>query len=179
MSCTSYPAFGLQRRQVVGGLLAWGAVQVLPWAATPPQPTASATPAFLNLSRYLIERKDLSLSLAARLQAGLSGLDPQMGARVEALWQWVSGQAVALSELDSRLKAEQPDLAGLPRQLMQAWYMGIVGSDQQARVLAYEYALNAQLVSDRLRPPTYSYGVYGSWMSNPSGFKLSAVPVRA
>jgi hypothetical protein len=41
--------------------------------------------------------------------------------------------------------------------------MGIVGSGDKARCLAYETALNAIVVEDVLKPPTYAYGTYGSW----------------
>lgn len=179
MPCTTFPAFGWQRRQLLGGLLAWGGVQLLPWAASAPASPPAASAAFVALSAYLTERQDLNPRLAARLQAALVELDPAFGVRVETLWQWLQAQRVGLSDLDQRLKAEQPELADLPTQLMQSWYLGIASKGAHSRVVAYEYALNAQLVSDKLRPPTYAYGGYGSWSSNPTTFDLRRVPVHA
>jgi hypothetical protein len=46
-------------------------------------------------------------------------------------------------------------------------------------VVAYEFALNAQTVSDKLKPPTYAYGVYGSWTANPTTLNLQRIPVPA
>ncbi len=46
--------------------------------------------------------------------------------------------------------------------------MGIVGSKQRARCLAFETALNAEIVADVLKPPTYAYGPYGSWGRKPT-----------
>lgn len=56
----------------------------------------------------------------------------------------------------------------MPRKVAMAWFMGVVGSGAQARCLAYEHALNAQIVADVLKPPTYAYGTYGSWARNPT-----------
>ncbi len=58
-------------------------------------------------------------------------------------------------------------LAALPRKIATAWFMGIVGSGEKARCIAYESALNAVIVQDVLKPPTYAYGVYGSWAKKP------------
>ncbi|MBL0391505.1 hypothetical protein JJ685_10180 [Ramlibacter monticola] len=38
--------------------------------------------------------------------------------------------------------------AALPRRIMTAWCLGIVGSGDKARCLAYEDALNARMVAD-------------------------------
>ena len=59
-------------------------------------------------------------------------------------------------------------LATLPRKIVSAWFLGIVGSGEQARCIAYETALNAVIVADVLKPPTYAYGVYGSWEKKPT-----------
>ena len=37
-----------------------------------------------------------------------------------------------------------------------------------ARVVAFGTALNAVVVADVLKPPTYCYGVYGSWTKKPA-----------
>ncbi len=178
MPHTSFPVFGLQRRQLLGGLALAGAVQLAPWAAaiSPAAPPPSASPSFMALSRYLTERSDLSPNLAARMQAALQGLNSAFVTQADALWQWINSNHVPLAELNARLKADMPALAAIPGQVMQAWYMGIVGSGAQSRVVAYEYALNAQVVSDKLKPPTYSYGLHGSWTSNPSTADLKLRP---
>ena len=179
----SFPAFGLRRRHLLGGFLAASAVQIAPWAwataiSTPSGP-AAASPAFMALSAYLTARDDLNPRLAARMQAALQSLNAEFTAQADALWQWVDAGKVTLAELNTRLKAEKPELATVPGQIMQVWYMGIAGSGVNTRVVAYEYALNAQTVADKLKPPTYSYGTYGSWTSNPTKFDLQLKPVHA
>lgn len=170
----AFPAFGLQRRQLLGGFLAAGAVQLAPWALAA-APAATASPGFMALSRYLTERDDLNPGLAARLQAAWQELDNKFGANVDALWQWVQANQVALADLNTRIKAEKPELAHVPGQLMQAWWLGIAGSGHDTRVVAYEFALNAQLVAGKLRPPSYLYGLHGSWTSNPTQFDIKLV----
>lgn len=174
---TSYPSFGLQRRHLLGAGLAMGMAQLAPWswAAQP----AAKTNSFLDFSRYLTERDDLSAKLGARMLAALQSLDGKFSERLDAMWNWVQGEKVPLAQLNERLKAAKPEWADVPGQVMQAWYLGIVGGGTQAKVVTYEFALNAQTVSDKLRPPSYSYGVYGSWTSNPTTFNLQRIALPA
>lgn len=175
-STPQFPTFGLSRRHLLGGAVAAGMAQLIPgsWAAAP----AAGADSFMALSRYLTERDDLRLALGTRLLAALNELDGKFGDKLEALWKWISTNQVALADLNARLKAEQPDLADVPMNVMQVWYQGIAGSGTATRVVAYEYALNAQVVADRLRPPSYVYGTYGSWTSNPTTFKLQLPNVQ-
>lgn len=177
-STPSFPSFGLQRRHLLGGALAVSMVQMAPlsWATAPVPATASS---FMALSQYLTARSDLNPKLAARMQSALQALDGQFNAQVDALWSWIDSQHVALDELTTRVKAEQPALAHVPAQVMQVWYLGVAGSGTKARAVTYEFALNAQTVSDKLKPPTYAYGSYGSWTSNPTQFNLKRIPTLA
>lgn len=168
-----------QRRHLLGSVVAASALQFAPrsWAA---QLAASpAHSAFMALSRYLTDRTDFSAELAERMQAALLGLDSNFIAQTDTLWQWIQSSNIAVNQLNARLKAEKPELAMLPGRIMQAWCLGIVGEGEQAKVVAYEFALNAQIVSDKLRPPTYSYGLPGSWTSNPTTFNLQRINVPA
>jgi len=71
-------------------------------------------------------------------------------------------------QLQGVLDGEQSPLAPLPRKIMGAWYLGVVGNGEAARCVAYETALNAMAVADVLQPPTYAYGAYGSWSNKPN-----------
>ncbi|MES2415757.1 MAG: sugar dehydrogenase complex small subunit [Pseudomonadota bacterium] len=175
------PAVDLSRRQLLGGLFTATTISMTPWVAAIESPTTRippASPAFMALSRYLSERDDLSNSLGARMQAALQTQNPEFNAQTVALWQWIDSNRVLLRDLNTRLKTSMPNVMVIPSQVMQAWYMGVVGSGAQTRVVAYEYALNAQLVSDKLKPPTYSYGTHGSWTQNPTSFNLKLGPIH-
>lgn len=175
-STLQFPSFGLSRRHLLGGALAAGMAQLIPgsWAAVPAA-TAAGSDSFMALSLYLTERAELPLSQGSRLLAALNELDGKFSDKLQTLWAWIGSQQVALADLNQRLKVEQPDLADIPGQVMQVWYQGIAGSGTATRVVAYEHALNAEVVADKLRPPSYAYGVYGSWSSNPTTFKLQQV----
>jgi hypothetical protein len=173
-----FPSFGLRRRHLLGGALAAGAVQLIPWSQAAAPVTDAAT-SFIPLSQYLTARTDLNARLGARMQAALQALDAEFPAQSAALWAWVQSQQVPVEQFHARLQAEKPELAAIPVQIMQAWYLGVAGDGAKARVVAYEFALNAQTVGDKLKPPTYAYGVYGSWTSNPTTFDLQRQPVHA
>lgn len=168
-SAITFPSFGLRRRSMLAAALSAGALHWLPstQAAAP-----EAAPSFMALSSYLTERTNLDTAIGARLLVALNELDAAMGAKLDALWQWIHSSNVPLAQLNDRLKAEKPEWVGLAQQVMQVWYQGIAGEGVKTRVVTYEYALNAQVVADKLRPPSYVYGGYGSWSANPTTFDL-------
>lgn len=171
----TFPAFGLRRRHVLGGFLAATAVHITPFAMAA-APVAS--PAFMALSSYLTAREDLNPKMGARMQAAWQALDAQFSANVDALWQWIEAEQVPLGELKARMTAAKPELAKVPAQIMQVWWQGIAGEGNHVRVVTYEHALNAQAVAHKLRPPSYAYGGYGSWSTNPTTFNLQRVTIR-
>jgi hypothetical protein len=79
----------------------------------------------------------------------------------------ITARSVELPKLQSVLDNERSALAALPRRILSAWFLGIVGEGERARCIAFETALNAVIVEDVLKPPTYCYGVYGSWAQKP------------
>ncbi|MOA10784.1 Fructose dehydrogenase small subunit precursor [compost metagenome] len=178
-----FPAFGLNRRRILGGALVAGAAGLVPWALaqTAASGTASQAPvdAFMGLSKYLSELGDLDAAMGKRLLAAHLQLDPGWGERMQALWAWVQAEKVGLAQLNAALKSQDAGWAKLPAQLMQGWYLGIVGDGKNTRVVAYEFALNARTVSDQLKPPTYAYGGYGSWTVNPASVRLKPVLPQA
>jgi hypothetical protein len=59
-------------------------------------------------------------------------------------------------------------LSALPRQIVTAWYTGIVGEDERARCITFETSLMYVVVADRLNPPSYCSGPYGTWLDKPA-----------
>lgn len=160
------------RRMVLAGLLSASAAALIPWALA--EPVASAEQgAFLGVSAMLVGRQVLDPVLARRLYDALVAQDAAFPAKVRALLNLINAQGLqaaglqeALDALDALDSAQAP-LAALPRQIASAWYLGIVGTGEAAVCVAYEQALNAAVVADVLKPPTYSYGAYGSWARKP------------
>lgn len=150
------------RRTLLKGLLLACAAGRLPAAlATPAESQALAT--FMTLSAWLTGRDWLDPAQGRPLFEALSEQAGDFPLRCQALWLEVQNRHLDPATAQQQLTDENSPLAALPRQIAQAWWQGVVGQGAQARCLAYEQALNAQVVADVLVPPSYAYGAYGSW----------------
>ncbi|MDW5441309.1 sugar dehydrogenase complex small subunit [Polaromonas sp. SM01] len=155
------------RRVLLVGLLSAYTASLIPWALA--QPVANAElGSFVAVSSLLAGRQALDTVLATRLYDALKADDPGFPAGAQALLTLINERKIDPLQLQQLLDSEQSPLAALPRKIVTAWFMGIVGSGDKARCLAYEHALNAAVVEDRLKPPTYAYGVYASWEQKPT-----------
>ena len=155
------------RRMLLTGMLSGYAASLIPWALA--QPIADANRgAFLAVSAILAGRKALDEPQARRLYDALAADDPGFPAAASALLALIDARRVDPLQLQQVLDAEHSALAPLPRKIVTAWYLGVVGEGERARVVAFETALNAVVVADVLKPPTYCYGVYGSWTKKPA-----------
>lgn len=154
------------RRMVLGALLSAPVAALVPWALAEPVADA-ASGAFLALSALIAGRQSLDRVQAARLYAALAADDAAFAANAQALLALVNERGLDAATLQKTLDEDKPALAGVPRQVATAWFAGIVGSGARARCLAYETALNAEIVADVLKPPSYGYGAYGSWTAKP------------
>ncbi|MBS0468306.1 MAG: hypothetical protein JSS31_10445 [Proteobacteria bacterium] len=162
-------AQGLPRRYWLGGMLAATALAAVPWRTGLSAAAATApNAAFLRLSQLLTGYEALDADLAQRLQDALRATNPDLLDQSAGLLQFLDDRQVGLEALDGALKAQHPALAALPRQIMTAWYLGVVGGGVQARALALEHSLAAATVADMLKPPTYAYGAPGSWSARPA-----------
>lgn len=155
------------RRRMLASLLSAYTASLIPWA------TAQAIVndnqgAFLAVSAILAGRQSLDTVLAKRLYDALVADDPDFPAAVSALLKQINEQKIAPMQLQKTLDTEHSRLAPLPRKIVSAWFLGIVGDGERARCIAYETALNAVVVEDVLKPPTYAYGAYGSWARKPN-----------
>jgi hypothetical protein len=140
---------------------------LIPWALA--QPVADANRgAFVAVSAILAGRQALDEAQAKRLYDALVADDPGFPAAASALLALINQRSIDPLKLQAALDAERSPLAPLPRRIVTAWYLGVVGEDERARVVAFETALNAVAVADVLKPPTYCYGVYGSWTKKPA-----------
>ncbi|PVZ19623.1 MULTISPECIES: sugar dehydrogenase complex small subunit [unclassified Pseudomonas] len=150
------------RRTLLQGLLLAYAAGRLPAAlAGPAEPQALA--AFMTLSAWLTGRDWLDPAQGRPLFEALTAQSGDFPTRCQALWLDVQGRHLDPATVHRQLSDEGSPLAALPRQIAKAWWQGVVGQGAQARCVAYEQALNAQVVADVLVPPSYAYGAHGSW----------------
>lgn len=167
LSGASSPKRRLVLGSLLGGLSAAYVSSLIPWALAQPVSDADRG-TFLAVSAILVGRQSLDAGQARRLYDALAADDPGFAAAARALLTLINERKIDPLQLQQILDDEKSPLAALPRKIVTGWYMGIVGSGDKARVLAFEHALNAQIVADVLKPPTYCYGVYGSWTKKPT-----------
>ncbi|HEX6120450.1 MAG TPA: sugar dehydrogenase complex small subunit [Dongiaceae bacterium] len=154
------------RRTVLAGFLAAYTASLIPWALAQPADDAGHA-AFLALSAIIAGKQTLDPGLAQRLYDALIADDPEFPQAAQSLLAFVETGKIDPLDLQKTLDDQKSPLAKLPARIASAWFLGIVGDGAKARCLAYEAALNAVIVSDVLKPPTYAYGAYGSWSSKP------------
>jgi hypothetical protein len=155
-----------RRRQVLGGLLTTYTATLIPWAVAQPVPNDQQG-AFMALSAILVGRKSLDNNLAQRFYDALVAEDTGFPAASSALLTLINEQRIDPMALQATLDTAHPALAPLPRRIVTAWYVGVVGDGSNARCLAYEDSLMSEVVKDKLVPPSYSYGAYGTWEDKP------------
>jgi hypothetical protein len=155
------------RRGLLLGLLTAYTAARIPWAWS--QPVASVERgAFTALSALLVGRQALDAAQATRLYDALAAVRPRFPTEVRALLALVNQRRIDPAQLQSVLDAGHPELAPVPRTIVSAWALGVVGSGDTLRCVAYETALDALIVADVLKPPTYAYGAYASWAARPA-----------
>ncbi|HXD36138.1 sugar dehydrogenase complex small subunit [Rhodanobacter sp. FW102-FHT14D06] len=159
------PADPSRRRLLVGLLTAYTAT-LIPWALAQEVPDDQQG-AFVAVSAILVGRPSLDAAQATRIYAALVADDAHFPADVQALLALINQRHIDPLRLQGVLDSEHSSLAPLPRRIMSAWALGVVGSGDGARCIAYESALDAVIVADVLKPPTYAYGTYGSWTGKP------------
>ncbi|MBZ9710388.1 sorbitol dehydrogenase family protein (plasmid) [Mesorhizobium sp. B2-1-8] len=148
------------------GLVSAYTASLIPWALAQEETDADSG-AFLAVSAILVGRQSLDQAQARRLYAALVADEPGFPAAAKALLDTIEQRKIDPMQLQKILNDENSPLKLVPWRIVTAWYMGIVGDGAKARCLAFETALNAQAVADVLKPPTYAYGAYGSWIRKP------------
>ena len=155
------------RRGVLIGLTATYLFSYVPPAIAQPA-DAGARDAFMTVSRILTGRPSLAADQATRLYEALVVDAPGFPADIQALRSFMDERRIDPAQLQSPLDAEQSPLTSVPRSIVRAWYTGIVGEAERARCITFETSLMHVAVADRLNPPSYCYGSYGSWMDQPA-----------
>lgn len=151
---------------MLASLLTTYTASLIPWALAQSVDDPDQG-AFLAVSAIIAGRQSLDASQAKRLYDALSADDKDFPAMTRELLTVINQRKIDPLQLQQILDREKSPLAEVPRKIATAWFLGIVGGGAKARCLAYETALNAIIVSDVLKPPTYAYGVYGSWIAKP------------
>jgi hypothetical protein len=119
-------------------------------------------------SIVLTGRTSLDPMQASRLYEALVNDDPQFATGLQALGTLIDQRKIDPLQLQQVLDSERSPVAALPRKIATAWYIGVVGDGEKARCITFETNLTNVVVSDKLNPPSYCYGGYGSWAEKPA-----------
>jgi fructose 5-dehydrogenase small subunit len=125
---------------------------------------ATATDAFLLLSKRLTGFPDINPELAIRLREALINVVP---ATSQAVARLIPIGLHASDDSTLMMTARNAGLGEAALAVVGAWYTGTVGSDAHAEVVAYADALMYRTVADGLAPPTYALGGPAWWVSAP------------
>ncbi|MCM2132099.1 sorbitol dehydrogenase family protein [Larsenimonas rhizosphaerae] len=159
-------AFAVTRRQLLGATLAGAAgsaMMLSPFKAFAAQAGVPSLGVFMRLSQALCEKTALNPAVGQPLLKALLNAHDGFGDRLRSLADAVpEGQAVPVDGLN----AEQRRTA---KRILSAWYTGIVGEGDQARVVTYRHALQFKAVDDILVIRSYCPNEPGFWAVKPSG----------
>ncbi len=167
---TDQPDNAIRRR---GLLLAGTALILVPFGVSISIHTATAQQAdqgradFGFLSQFLSGHTELDASLGSALFKAFLSADSGFPQKLSQLRGFISQGAIAPENLQTALDEAKHPMAALPRQIVRAWYVGVVGAGESAECITYTNALMNVAVADVLQPPSYAHGSYGSWMSKP------------
>jgi hypothetical protein len=133
--------------------------------ASAEEPDANAD--FQFVSHFLTGHAQLDPALASRIVLVSTAQDTNFLLKVSQLRQFIEGGTLLPAGLQAALDAAASPVATLPRQIVRAWYVGVVGGGDEAVCITYTGALMHVAVADTLQPPSYAHGQYGSWASKP------------
>lgn len=163
------PERGLSRRALIGGAAAAGVAALAGGAGVLGMTTAfaaaSSSEDFLRLSVFLTGGKPLDATLAARYQTELAKDIEQFGSATAALARHIADTKPA--HVDDLLATElDAGLRQTAKQIVSAWYLGIVGEGAKARLISYANALMYRPTEGALIIPSYGGGP-DSWGDKP------------
>lgn len=159
------------RRSILAGILSSCAIAYLPMRNALAVASASnegESPDFAALSRYLTGHTSLEPTRVQKLYTALKGVEHNFDAQLKKLSAFIDTTKAQPSQIQTLLDTQAPDLAHLPKIILAAWYIGVVGKGAAARCVSFETSLMYLAVADRVKPPSYAYGPYGSWSRKPA-----------
>ena len=137
-------------------------------ATKAPDPKSQQQSDFLTLSALLTANLKPNSTISARLYSALSAQVIEFEKQSADLWQFV--QTKKINDVDALAVAvtDNADLSKVLHQIVSAWYLGVVGSGVQAKVIAFDQALMFDPVRDAVVVPTYCRAAPGYWVKKPA-----------
>lgn len=150
--------------------IAGAAGQLLPVSRLHAAQQQTAQPeldAFLRVSRSLTGFDTLNKTVAHALITALDHTQPEFAISLTRLDTLLQNQPQLLQQERLMFGDAQQASKQLAEEILNGWYNGVVGKGFDALYVTYINNLANQLVSDKLVPPSFSYGPVGSWAQQP------------
>jgi len=152
---------------VVGGVMAYVPFRSV-FAAADAAPAATA--AFQKLAQFLTS-KPVDAILAQRYYAALKKRNPALDQSVAALGALVGKSQLAHMDDYLALTGVDKSLDTCAKTIVKSMYLGVVGDDENAELIAYKEAFMYQPTQDVLVVPTYGRGPE-TWGAKPIDKKV-------
>jgi fructose 5-dehydrogenase small subunit len=129
---------------------------------------------FFALSALLTANSKLNPHTSARTYAALCAQVIEFEKQSADLWRFSQVHQIKGVEALSAAVAGNAALSRVLHQIVSVWYLGVVGSGVQGKVIAFEQALMFDPVRDAVVVPTYCRAAPGYWATQPAVLKGSA-----
>jgi len=151
----------------IGSQLLGSSVFATPAHAAPPLASAIAMPEnFMQLSRKLTAVNNLEPHLGQALYSWLH--HDELDVQLDALATLLDAHGGVVGEPLHHLLAQQPAALGLLyQQLVNGWYLGVVGQPGSQVCIGFENIVSYALVKDSVLPPSYAVGEPNFWVHKP------------
>ncbi|EIC85007.1 sugar dehydrogenase complex small subunit [Serratia sp. M24T3] len=135
--------------------------------AAPPLASAITMPDnFMQLSKKLTAMDNLESHLGQALYSWLH--HAELDAQLDALTTLLDAHSDVIGDPLHQLLAQQPAALGqLYQQLVNGWYLGVVGQPGTQVCIGFENIVSYELVKDSLLPPSYAVGEPNFWIHKP------------
>lgn len=150
--------------------LASAAGQLLPVSslqAAQQDPLQSELKDFTQVSLWLSAETELNPTVAQALLVAFKQTDKEFSRHLSQLKALLQSQPQLLQQDHLVFGQGNEGSEKLAHAILTSWYSGVVGNGFDAVYVTYINNLANQLVSDKLIPPSFSYGPIGSWAQKP------------
>lgn len=122
---------------------------------------------FTQVSQWLTAQDALNPTVTQALLIAFTQTDNTFLSRLSKLKTLLEDNPPLLKQDRLMFGDANADSEALARSILSSWYNGVVGKGFDAVYVTYVNNLANQLVSDKLVPPSFSYGEIGSWAQQP------------
>ena len=131
------------------------------------EPNAALLASFMQVSRQLTMHETLNNTLSEALCHALNMTQERFFEGVTELQGLLDANPDWLQQPLLRFPGAHVNAETLAKNILGGWYNGVVGKGNKALYVTYINTLANQVVSDKLVPPSFSYGPCGSWAKQP------------